>query len=69
MTGLAVAIPKQWGEVCFTGTRVPVKNLFGYLRAGYTVNDFLEGFPSVTKEQVDALLADSLNHARKHETA
>ena len=57
------------GEVCFSGTRVPVKNLFGYLRAGYTVDYFLEGFPSVTKEQVDALLADSLDHARERQSA
>ena len=35
----------------FTNTRVPVKNLFDYLKAGHPLNDFLEDFPSVKKEQ------------------
>ena len=41
----------QSGEPVFTNTRVPVKNLFDYLKAGHTINEFLEDFPSVKKEQ------------------
>ena len=41
----------QSGEPVFTNTRVPVKNLFDYLKAGHSLNDFLEDFPSVTKQQ------------------
>lgn len=46
----------QSGEPVFTGTRVPIKNLFEYLRGGETVEDFLEGFPSVSRAQVMELL-------------
>ena len=41
----------QSGEPVFTNTRVPVKNLFDYLKAGHSINDFLDDFPSVTKQQ------------------
>lgn len=41
----------QSGEPVFSNTRVPVKNLFDYLKAGHSLNEFLEDFPSVTKEQ------------------
>ena len=40
----------QSGEPVFTNTRVPVKNLFDYLKAGHPLHDFLEDFPSVKKE-------------------
>ncbi len=46
----------QSGEPVFTGTRVPVKNLFDYLKGGDSIDDFLEGFPSVSREQVLELL-------------
>jgi uncharacterized protein (DUF433 family) len=39
----------------FCGTRVPVATLLDYLESGETIDDFLEGFPSVTREQVVAL--------------
>jgi uncharacterized protein (DUF433 family) len=42
----------QSGEPVFTGTRVPVKNLFDYLKGGSNIESFLEDFPSVTPEQV-----------------
>jgi uncharacterized protein (DUF433 family) len=41
----------QGSEPVFSNTRVPVKNLFDYLKAGHSLNDFLEDFPSVTKTQ------------------
>jgi uncharacterized protein (DUF433 family) len=44
------------GTPVFRGTRVPVQTLLDYLEAGDTINDFLEGFPSVTRAQVVAFL-------------
>lgn len=40
------------GTPVFTGTRVPVQTLLDYLEAGDSIDDFLAGFPSVTREQV-----------------
>jgi 4-hydroxy-tetrahydrodipicolinate synthase len=51
------------GEPVFTGTRVPVKSLFDHLEAGDSIEDFLEGFPSVKREQVIALLEEAREHA------
>jgi uncharacterized protein (DUF433 family) len=45
------------GTPVFNGTRVPIKNLFDYLETGETVDEFLDDFPSVTKEQIELLLA------------
>jgi uncharacterized protein (DUF433 family) len=44
------------GEVVFVGTRVPVYNLFDYLEAGDSLDEFLDQFPSVTREQAVAAL-------------
>lgn len=44
------------GTHCFAGTRVPVQTLLDYLEAGDSINDFLEGFPTVKREQVIAFL-------------
>lgn len=44
------------GVPCFYGTRVPIQNLFDALAAGETVDDFLDGFDGVTREQAMALL-------------
>ena len=44
------------GTPVFAGTRVPVQTLFEYLEAGDTIDDFLDGFPTVTREQVVAVL-------------
>ncbi len=44
------------GTPVFGGTRVPVQTLFDYLKAGESIDDFLDGFPTVTREQVIALL-------------
>ena len=38
------------GTPVFRGTRVPVKTLFDYLEAGDSIEDFLEGFPTVSHE-------------------
>jgi uncharacterized protein (DUF433 family) len=44
------------GTPVFLDTRVPVQTLFDYLKAGDSIDDFLDGFPSVTREQVIGLL-------------
>jgi len=44
------------GAPVFRGTRVPVQTLLDYLEAGDTIDQFLEGFPSVTRQQVIAFL-------------
>jgi uncharacterized protein (DUF433 family) len=44
------------GTPVFSGTRVPIRSLFAHLEAGDSINEFLEGFPSVQREQVIALL-------------
>jgi uncharacterized protein (DUF433 family) len=46
----------QGGVPVFYGTRVPVKNLFDYLEAGDTLDQFLRSFPSVSREQAVAAL-------------
>ena len=44
------------GTPVFVGTRVPVQGLFDHLEAGDSIDDFLEGFPSVRRDQVIAIL-------------
>jgi uncharacterized protein (DUF433 family) len=47
------------GALCFAGTRVPVRNLFDYLEGGNRVDDFLESFDWVSRDQVTAVLERS----------
>lgn len=44
------------GAPVFAGTRVPVQALIDYLEGGHTIDDFLEGFPTVRREQIVAFL-------------
>ena len=44
------------GALCFTGTRVPVKHLFDYLEGGSFLKEFLDGFPSISREKAVAVL-------------
>ncbi len=44
------------GALCFTGTRVPVKNLFDYLEGSSSLEEFLKDFPSVSRERAVAVL-------------
>jgi uncharacterized protein (DUF433 family) len=46
------------GEPVFAGTRVPVSSLFDHLEGGDSIEHFLEGFPSVRRDQVLAVLED-----------
>jgi uncharacterized protein (DUF433 family) len=47
------------GTAVFYGTRVPVQTLLDYLEAGESIDDFLAGFPSVTRGQVIAFLEEA----------
>jgi uncharacterized protein (DUF433 family) len=47
------------GMPVFRGTRVPVKNLIDYLATGETIDTFLDDFPTVKREQAQAVLTDS----------
>jgi uncharacterized protein (DUF433 family) len=49
--------PEIMGDTpVFTGTRVPLANLLDYLEAGHPLSEFLEDFPTVTREQAVAAL-------------
>jgi len=47
------------GAAVFYGTRVPVQTLLDYLEAGESIEDFLAGFPSVTRAQAIAFLEEA----------
>jgi uncharacterized protein (DUF433 family) len=51
----------QNGNPVFKGTRVPVQSLFWHIESGVTIDDFVEDFPSVSKQQAIDLLEGS-NH-------
>ena len=44
------------GAPVFIGTRVPLRNLIDYLERGYNLDEFLDAFPSVSREQAIAVL-------------
>lgn len=44
------------GTPCFAGTRVPVQALLDYLEGGDSLDEFLEGFPTVKREQAVAFI-------------
>jgi len=56
MNAVEIHKEKMGGVMVFKGTRVPVRNLFDYLKAGESVKEFLEDFPSVSYEQVREVL-------------
>ncbi len=47
------------GVPVFAGTRVPVQTVLGYLEAGESIDDFLEGFPMVARAQVIDFLEEA----------
>jgi len=63
------------GQPVFKGTRVPIETLFDHLEAGSSLDEFLEDFPTVTKEQAVATLEianklmTSKNISKLYETA
>ena len=54
MAKMVVTVSPQvmGGTTVFSGTRVPVQTLLDHIEAGETIDDFLTGFPSVTRDQV-----------------
>ena len=48
------------GAPCFAGTRVPIQHLMDYLEGGDSIEDFLDGFPTVSREQVIAFLEEAI---------
>ena len=50
------------GTPVFAGTRVPVQTLIDYLEGGDTIDNFLEGFPTVRREQVIAFLEEAKDY-------
>lgn len=47
------------GTPVFSGTRVPVQTLLDYLEAGDSIDEFLKGFPTVSRDQVIAFLEEA----------
>lgn len=47
------------GASCFAGTRVPIQNLIDYLQGGDSIDEFLENFPSVSRQQIIAVLEEA----------
>ena len=57
LTGVVHCDPEiMGGTPVFVGTRVPLQNLIDYLEGGESVQDFLDAFPTVTREQVIAVI-------------
>ena len=60
MDSVIVKNPKILGGMAiFRGTRVPIQNLFDYLEGGETLEEFLEGFPTVSREAALAALEEA----------
>ena len=56
---ISVSSEIMGGTPVFTGTRVPIQTLLDYLKSGESIDDFLAGFPTVTKEQAIGLLEEA----------
>jgi uncharacterized protein (DUF433 family) len=57
LKGIVHSDPETMGGTpVFVGTRVPLQNLIDYLEGGESIEDFLDGFPSVKREQVIAVI-------------
>lgn len=57
------------GALVFDGTRVPVDTLIDYLKGGHSIDDFLDGFPTVERWQVEGFLElspEAVEHLRTH---
>jgi uncharacterized protein (DUF433 family) len=57
------------GTPVFSGTRVPIQNFFDCLEEGETIDQFLEQFPTVTREQVNGVLELSKERLLEGEVA
>ena len=54
------------GWPVFVGTRVPIQNLFDYLASGEQVDEFLDEFPGVSREQVESALKQAQELMEAH---
>ena len=55
------------GDLVFTGTRVPVDSLVGYLKGGHSIEEFLQDYPTVERWQLESFLeltSQGLDHRR-----
>jgi uncharacterized protein (DUF433 family) len=57
---------KMSGTPVFRGTRVPIQNLFDSLEEGETIDQFLDQFPTVTREQVHGVLKKGWSRKLEH---
>ncbi|MGI8541998.1 MAG: DUF433 domain-containing protein [Aridibacter sp.] len=66
MKNTVVTISKEimGGTPIFTGTRVPIQTLIDYLVAGDSIDEFLEGFPTVKRDQVVEFLKEAAQEMR-----
>ena len=60
---------KMSGTPVFRGTRVPIQNLFDCIEEGETIDQFLEQFPTVTRDQVNRILELSKERLLEGEVA
>lgn len=58
-SSIACSSDVMGGTPVFAGTRVPVQTLLDYLEAGESINEFLAGFPSVTRDRVIEFLEEA----------
>ena len=56
---ISISTEIMGGTPVFLGTRVPIQTLLDYLEAGESMDEFLEGFPTVSREQVIELLEEA----------
>ena len=56
----------MWGQPCFRGTRVPFKNLIDWLEAGDSLDQFLQDFPSVSREMAVQALEEAKDSLLAH---
>jgi uncharacterized protein (DUF433 family) len=47
---------RMGGQACFRNSRVPIRILFEYLQRGFPLDEFLDCFPPVTREQAEAII-------------
>jgi len=56
---ISVSPEVMGGTPVFVGTRVPIQTFLEYIKAGESIDSFLEGFPTVKREQLIALLDEA----------
>ncbi len=59
---ISCSLDVMGGTPVFAGTRVPVQTLLDYLEAGDSIDEFLVGFPSVSRERVIEFLEQAKDH-------